>query len=601
MKRFFCLLLTGWMLMAALQTASAAGSVYPKVPADGQSGVAINAQIVLQCDVPMMNGSDSCLLNGELLPAAAMAGNYAVIKPGTLQYATQYTIEVKDGAFLSRSDGSPLKGGSYTFTTVSPTMKVFDAIVAKDGSGDYTSIREAVKAAPANQTQPWLIFVRNGVYEELVRTSKTQTNISLVGEDPEQTILKFSITSNSGHERDNARFTEAEGQGPVLVSNAADFYLHNITVINSWGYDNQAGPQALALGSYADRFTMYKASLKSYQDTWQTGSDEHRHYARHSHIEGAVDFIYCSGDLVLDSCEIGLCRNGSVIVAPSHGSGVKYGYVFRDCDIVSSRPGTARTNNYFGRPWHNFPRASFINSRLSKDVTFATVGWIDHMGGLPVVFAEYNTMDASGSPVNLKLRNTYYYTGDKSNPTATCTAQAVLSKEEADALTIRNVLLGSDGWCPDRITVELPAPKLSCEDHLLSWTAEPQAICYEVLYQGGFKAFTTATSYRFEEGQVADYQVRAVNRYGTLGRVSSSPFVSGIQTNKANSLDVMFDGTGIVARGFEGRAQLSLYSIDGALVGRYELEENTRKNIAERFFIARVTANTGIRVLKALE
>ncbi|MBQ9202533.1 MAG: Ig-like domain-containing protein [Bacteroidales bacterium] len=603
MKLRNCVLMTaGLLVMSVSMRTEAAVPVYPKAPADGQRNVPVNSQIVLQSDEALINGTDSCFLNGELLPPASITGSYAIIKPGQLRYATVYTLNIKDGAFLTKDGQKPVAGGTYTFTTVAPTAKVFDAIVAADGTGDYTSIRAAVKAAPQNRTQPWLIFVKNGEYVELVRTSKTQPYISLVGEDPEKTVLKFSITSNGGHERDNANFADAEGQGPVLVANAPNFYLHNMTVIDSWGYDNQAGPQALALGSYADRFTIFNAKLKSYQDTWQTGSDEHRHYARRCYIEGAVDFIYCSGDMVLDSCTLGLCRNGSVIVAPSHGSGVKYGYVFRNCNIVSSKPGTARTNNYFGRPWHNFPRTSFINTTLSKDITFATAGWINHMGGLPVVFAEYNTMNYQGTSVNLKDRNTWYWRGGtESNPEETCTAKAVLTKEEADALTARTVLSGSDGWNPYEITVELPAPQVTIEGNSIVWTKEPQAICYEVIYQGSFKAFTTETSYLLEEGsQAADYRVRAVNMYGTLGLVSAAPFVDGIQTKRADTLDAVYDGNSIYVSGFEGKAQVSLYSVTGSLIGRFELENGVIRRMTEPFFIAKIVTDKGVCVLKAV-
>lgn len=579
----------------------AAGDVFPKIPVDGQTNVPVNAQIILQSANGMVQGADSCFLNGEYIAPSSMAGGMAIFKPGQLQFARTYTMVVRDGAFLSKTDKTPLTGGTYSFTTCSPKAKVFDVVVAQDGSGDYTSIRQAIKEAPTNRAEPWLIFVRNGVYEELVRTSTIQPNICLVGENKEKTILKFSITSNGGHERDNARFPEAEGQGPVLVANSTDFYLHNITVINAWGYNNQAGPQALALGSYADRFTMFNAGLISYQDTWQTGSDEHRHYARRSYIEGAVDFIYASGNCVFDSCTIALCRNGSVVVAPSHGAGVKYGYVFRNCDMVSSKPGTARTNNSLGRPWHNKPRTSYINTTLSRDISLSAAGWTDHMGGLPVVFAEYNTMDYLGNPVSLASRNTYYWTGsDRNNPTETCIAQAVLSKEEAEALTVRRVLGGTDSWNPENITTELPAPLLYYDDNRLYWTAEPQAICYEVLRDGEFVTFTTETSMAFE-GEASGYRVRAVNMYGTLGLVSTPPFVNGIQTETVGTLNVVYDGSSLMASGFCGKARVELYAIDGNNAGQYEIEENVRLDLSSvQFFIAKVNANVGTYVLKVV-
>ena len=589
--------LTTLCLFASIMSLSAA-AISPKVPVNNQENVAVNAQIVVQGSSALVQGSDSCFLNGEYLPVTSIASNMAIFKPGIMDYASDYEFVVRDGAFLAK-DGTPMKGCTIRFRTVLPKAKLFDAVVAKDGSGDYTSIRAAVKAAPKNRVEPWIIFVKNGTYEELVRVAKDQPYISLVGEDINKTILKFSITSNGGHERDNANFKEAEGQGPVLVTNAPNFYLHNMTVINSWGYDKQAGPQALALGSYADRFAIFNANLKSFQDTWQTGSDEHRHYARRSYIEGAVDFIYCSGDMVLDSCTLGLCRDGSVIVAPSHGAGVQYGYVFRDTKIVSSKPGVLRTKNSYGRPWHNFPRTSFINTTWSKDVQFTTAGWTDHMGGLPVVFAEYNTRNHKGEVVDLSKRNTYYYTGDKNNPTATCTAKAVLTKEEADALTVRTVLSGKDGWAPDKICKELPAPVLTYKDKVLTWTKEDQAICYIVMRNGEYYQTTTETTMAFE-GDVKEYSVRAVSYYGTLGHVSSAPFVDGIQAEKAVSLDAGFDGSHLQIGQLSGKAMVEFVSLDGRVLSTVEVSSNSSIPVAEAAVLARIRCQDEVCVVKCI-
>lgn len=37
---------------------------------------------------------------------------------------------------------------------------VFHAIVAKDGSGDFTTVQSAINAVPDNLDTPWLIFVK---------------------------------------------------------------------------------------------------------------------------------------------------------------------------------------------------------------------------------------------------------------------------------------------------------------------------------------------------------------------------------------------------------------------------------------------------------
>lgn len=569
-----------------------AGSLSPKAPTAGQKDVAINAQIVIQGTSAISLGTDSCFLNGEYITPTAVASNLAIFRSGELQYATTYTMEVRTGAFTDKS-GNPMTGCTFSFTTVSPETRVFDAIVAADGSGDYKSIRAAIKAAPTNRTEPWLIFVKNGVYTELVRVAENQPHISLIGEDPDKTILKFSITSNGGHERDNANFSEAEGMGPVLAVKGSDFYLHNISVIDSWGYDNQAGPQALAFGSYADRITLFNSKLYSYQDTWQTGSDEHRAYARNCYVEGAVDFIYCSGNLVMDSCTIGFCRNGSVLTAPSHGAGVKYGYVFRNCNVVSSKPGTARTGNVWGRPWHNSPRTCMINTTLSKDITLTPAGWIDHMGGLPAVFAEYNTMNYKGEPLDLSQRISRYYKETDGVKTY-ATAKNILTKEEADLLTVRNVLSGDDQWRPDNIVKLLPAPVVNIEDNRLVWNVELQAICYEILRNGSFLQFTTENSFEYE-GNASEYRVKAVNQYGTPGKESKVPFVNDIQPKTAADLDVVCCDGRMTVYGFSGEAAVDVFTLCGINVGGFRMESGSSVELFEKgLLMVRITADGGV-------
>jgi hypothetical protein len=92
-----------------------------------------------------------------------------------------------------------------------------------------------------------------------------------------------------------------------------------------------------------------------------------------------------------------------------------------------------------------------------------------------------------------------------------------------------------------------------------------------------------------------------IHQDGTLGQVSDPPFVNGIQTEKAGALNVVFDGSRLLASGFCGKARVELYAIDGSKAGQYEIEENVRLDLGSvRFVIAKVTANTGTCVLKAV-
>ena len=75
--------------------------------------------------------------------------------------------------------------GGHARNTASP----FQAVVAQDGSGDYTSIQAAIDAVPDNRQEPWLIFVKNGSYREHVVIPETKTYVHLIGQDKDKTII----------------------------------------------------------------------------------------------------------------------------------------------------------------------------------------------------------------------------------------------------------------------------------------------------------------------------------------------------------------------------------------------------------------------------
>lgn len=62
-------------------------------------------------------------------------------------------------------------------------------IVSKDGSGNYTTVSEAIMKAPDMSDKPYTIHVRAGTYEEYVTIPAKKTNIKLVGDGPHLTKL----------------------------------------------------------------------------------------------------------------------------------------------------------------------------------------------------------------------------------------------------------------------------------------------------------------------------------------------------------------------------------------------------------------------------
>ena len=70
-----------------------------------------------------------------------------------------------------------------------PLVRLYDMIVAIDGTGDYTSVQSAIDAAPANQIRPFLIFIKNGVYKEHINIPVNKTYLNFIGQKGEEVKL----------------------------------------------------------------------------------------------------------------------------------------------------------------------------------------------------------------------------------------------------------------------------------------------------------------------------------------------------------------------------------------------------------------------------
>lgn len=64
-----------------------------------------------------------------------------------------------------------------------------DAVVAADGSGNFTTVTEAIAAAPDHGSKRFVIYVKKGVYKEYVEISKKKWNIMMVGDGMDVTVI----------------------------------------------------------------------------------------------------------------------------------------------------------------------------------------------------------------------------------------------------------------------------------------------------------------------------------------------------------------------------------------------------------------------------
>ena len=514
-------------------------------PAQNSDKASANGNIVLTFDEKVQVGTGEITLNGEVL-TPVFGSKTASFAYSGLSYGTPCEVIVPEGAITDMS-GNPFAGITLQFKTMErprPHAKTFNAVVAADGTGNYTTVQAAIDAAPADRTTPYLIFVKNGVYNELVRIPENKPFIHLIGQDRDRTILQYKINcggeSGTGdpawdYSCNNPEYHPLRDNGTVVLIYGSDFYSENISYINTWGTEENNGPMALAMLTKNDRHAFYHCNFRSFQDTWQTSTRaiSDRLYVKECYIEGAVDYIYGGGDCLFENCDLFNVREtGSVIVAPSHEEGTKYGYVFESCTI----DGIVDNKDALGRPWHNSPIAVYINTVMKRKP--GSLGW-NTMGTIPKLFAEYNSMDANGNPIDLSNRRTeYFYTDDKGQK-VTGSCRTTITAEEAALMNYDNIIPGADNWNPRQFFEPIAAPKeVKKSSNSLSWKACDYAICYIVFQNDSVIDITTECTSTIDADQDAEcFSVKAVNEYGSLGeRAIAQDGTSGTVHNAAGQL-----------------------------------------------------------------
>jgi len=288
--------------------------------------------------------------------------------------------------------------------------------VAADGSGDFTSIQDAIDASKTFPYERITIHLKNGVYKEKVEVYPWNPNISLIGESRDGTVITYDDYFDKMQKGRNSTFHTY-----TLRVRGNDFHAENLTIVNS------SGPvgQAVALHVEADRVSIVNTTLKGYQDTLYLAGEGFRSYFKDCHIEGSVDFIFGEGTALFENCEIKSLLDGFVTAA-STPRGARFGFVFDRCRLTAADD---VDSVYLGRPWRRYARTVFMNSKLGEHILPA--GW-----------------DPWGSDTN---KQTVYYAEYANTGPGAHTGDRVpwskqLSGDEARQYTVDNIFRG---WNPE--------------------------------------------------------------------------------------------------------------------------------------------------------
>lgn len=331
--------------------------------------------------------------NFSMLLSNALAVNRAASerKPGTVPHGRRRLLS-HFPTWLPVSDRKLLKG-----------TPVANIVVAKDGSGKFVTINDAIKALHESREESnarFVIHVKAGVYDENIEIKKKVKNLMLFGDGIDKTIITDSKSVADGFTTFRSATVAAVGDG---------FIARDIT------FENTAGPQkhqAVALRSGSDFSVFYRCSFKGYQDTLYAHSK--RQFYRDCEIYGTVDFIFGDAAAVIQNSHIYVRRpmenqKNTITAQRRKDPNENTGIVIHKSIITASadlKPVQNSFETYLGRPWKEYSRTVIMKSTL--DSLIQPQGWLPWAGNFALdtlYYGEYsNTGDGASTERRVKWK-----------------------------------------------------------------------------------------------------------------------------------------------------------------------------------------------------
>ncbi|XP_065848429.1 probable pectinesterase/pectinesterase inhibitor 12 [Euphorbia lathyris] len=264
--------------------------------------------------------------------------------------------------------------------------------VAADGSGNFSTIFDAINYAPNNSVDRVIILVREGRYSENVEIPSYKMNIVLIGDGSDVTFITGKRSVADGWTTFRSATLAISGEG---------FLARDISIENTAG---AKGHQAAAVRINADLTAMYRCTITGYQDTLYAHS--FRQFYRQCDIYGTIDYIFGNAAAVFQTCNLvsllPLPGQYTVITAQSRESPDQdTGISIQNCTILASDDlysNSKTVKSYLGRPWRPYSRTVIMESYIDDFID--PTGWskwsedVIRDGGLDSLY--YGEYDNSG-------------------------------------------------------------------------------------------------------------------------------------------------------------------------------------------------------------
>lgn len=263
-----------------------------------------------------------------------------------------------------------------------------DVVVAKDGSGKYRTVNEALKDIPKKGNRTFVIYIKQGIYKEQVMIDKSMTHVMFIGDGPTKTRITGSLNFIDGVQ------TFKTATVSVIGSN---FMAKDI------GFENSAGPQkhqAVALRVQSDMSIFYNCHMDGYQDTLYTHT--HRQFYRDCVISGTIDFIFGDAAAIFQNCRMVIRKplDNQFCIVTAQGRTERReatALVLQNCTIAGDPlylPVKAKNKAYLGRPWKQYSRTIVMSSHI--DDVIAPEGWLPWAGDFALNTCFYTEISNRG-------------------------------------------------------------------------------------------------------------------------------------------------------------------------------------------------------------
>ncbi|HWP53871.1 MAG TPA: pectinesterase family protein [Pyrinomonadaceae bacterium] len=315
-----------------------------------------------------------------------------------LEYGKTYYVMI-DSSVLNIT-GSEFRGindkQSWRFATKAkgPRADAEKVTVSADGKGDFNTVQGAIDFVPDHSTRRVTIIVRKGVYQEIVYF-RNKDNVTFLGEDREQTIVRYANNEVFNPHPVNIRTNELAGTFPsrraaVMVDNSNDIQIVNMTL------QTIAFGQAEGLLMTGRRNILSNVRVIGSGDALQVNGPA---YIVDSIIEGAGDTILGRGPAFFEHCTL---KSRSVFMW-IRNTVANHGNVFKDCTFIgTAEPTTLARSPKNGNSTYPYAEAVLLNCTLSG---ILPEGWSAADEGGKVRFWEFQSRNPDGSPVDVSKRS----------------------------------------------------------------------------------------------------------------------------------------------------------------------------------------------------